>query len=56
MLLGDSIRMGYWQYVKKNLKEIAEAFYPEVNCEHTQNTLVYLPAWLKLTGDPKEID
>ena len=27
MLLGDSIRMGYWQYVKKNLKEIAEAFY-----------------------------
>jgi len=56
LLLGDSIRMGYCRYVKEELKDIAEVCYPEKNCEFTQYTLVELPKWINLVGDPKKVD
>jgi lysophospholipase L1-like esterase len=55
LLLGDSIRMGYCPYVKEELKEEAEVYYPEENCRYTQYTLVSLSNWLNIVPDPKEV-
>jgi lysophospholipase L1-like esterase len=56
LLLGDSIRLGYCKYVKKELKGIAEVSYPDDNCRYTQYTLVSLPDWVRLAGAPEEVD
>lgn len=56
LLLGDSIRMGYCHYVKEKLNDIAEVCYPEENCGYTQYTLVELPKWINLVGDPGKVD
>lgn len=54
LLLGDSIRLGYCAFVRKELENTARVFYPEENCQFTQYTLVALPRWLNATGIPKE--
>jgi lysophospholipase L1-like esterase len=56
LLLGDSIRIGYCDYVKKELNGIAEVYYPEENCRYTQYTLVSLPKWLGIAGDPQKLN
>ena len=32
VLIGDSIRMGYCEYVKNSLRDVAEVYYPPENC------------------------
>jgi lysophospholipase L1-like esterase len=56
LLLGDSIRMGYCNYVREEMHEIAEVFFPEENCRNTQHTFVSLSNWLHLAGDPETVD
>jgi hypothetical protein len=56
LLLGDSIRLGYCHYVKEELKDIAEVYYPEENCQYTQHTFVSLSKWLELAGDPQKVN
>ena len=48
LLLGDSIRMGYCEYVKEALKEKAEVVYPAENCRSSQNIIMNLGAWATL--------
>lgn len=55
LLLGDSIRLGYCNYVKEELKEVAEVYFPEENCRNTQYTFVSLSNWLNLAGDPQDV-
>lgn len=45
LLLGDSIRMGYDEFVKKRLEGRAEVFYPEDNGRFAQYTLRTLENW-----------
>ncbi len=45
-LIGDSIRMGYQPFVKKNLKDIADVFSPEENCETSLKILKNLKIWI----------
>ncbi len=57
LLLGDSIRMGYGEYVREILNGKAEVFYPNDNGRFLQYTLRQLQDWkasLHLKGD--EID
>jgi hypothetical protein len=56
LLIGDSIRMGYGPFVREQLRETAEVFFPAENCRFTQYTLVCLEGWVKLAGDPASID
>ena len=50
LLIGDSIRMGYDQYVKLALEGSAEVWYPEENCRFTQYVLRYLHEWVEKSG------
>jgi len=56
VLIGDSIRMGYDEYVKAALEGIAEVYYPEENCMFSQYTLRCLPSWKKEGGWPTDVD
>lgn len=57
LLLGDSIRLGYCAFVKEELKDTANVFYPEENCQFTQYTLVSLPRWVTVPEvAPDKID
>ena len=56
ILIGDSIRMGYCHFVKEQLVDQAEVFFPEENCRFSQNVLVGLSEWKKLAGDPRSVD
>ena len=47
LLLGDSIRQNYEEYVKKNLEERANVIYPKDNGRFCQYTLRYLHEWIK---------
>lgn len=55
-LLGDSIRIGYCEFLKENLKGVANVIYPAENCRNTQYTYVSLSNWLGLVKDPLKID
>ena len=48
LLIGDSIRMGYCQEVKKQLSERAEVFYPDENCRSSQNIMMSIALWARL--------
>lgn len=56
ILLGDSIRIGYCNYVKEELKDIAEVVFPDDNSRFTQYTFVNLFSWLALVDNPEDID
>ena len=51
LLLGDSIRISYQDYVRDNLKDIADVIAPSENCEHTLITLSRLDIWLEEAGN-----
>ena len=46
VLIGDSIRLGYQEQVKKLLAKKAEFFTPAENGGHSANLLVYLHLWV----------
>ena len=56
ILIGDSIRLGYGNFVKDSLKEVAEVYAPEENCEFAQHVFVHLSRWRRLAGDPSGVD
>lgn len=45
LLIGDSIRMGYDSYVRESMQNVAEVYYPSVNCAFSTNILRYLHTW-----------
>lgn len=45
LLLGDSIRQGYCEYVKMSLSDVAEVYYPNTNCAFTGYIIRYLFDW-----------
>ena len=45
LLLGDSIRQGYCEYVKMSLSDVAEVYYPNTICAFTGYIIRYLFAW-----------
>ena len=47
LLIGDSIRMGYDQYVKHSLKDYCEVYYPADNCRFAQYILRHISDWKK---------
>lgn len=47
LLLGDSIRVGYCEFVKDMLKDEAGVFFPPENCRFAQYTLRELDHWIK---------
>ena len=44
-LIGDSIREGYCEIVRKELSDIAEVFYVGENCRSTQYVITSLESW-----------
>ena len=55
-LIGDSIRIGYCETVREQLADVAEVFYPEGNCQNSQNILICLARWVAELADPEGID
>lgn len=55
LLLGDSIRQGYQEYVKINLSQMANVFYPNDNGRFCQFTLRYLHEWIGALSKHGEI-
>lgn len=45
LLIGDSIRMGYCEYVKKSFSEAATVYYPPENCKFAVNVLRFMKEW-----------
>lgn len=45
LLIGDSIRLGYDDYVRESMKNIAEVYYPKENCMSSSNVLRCLHTW-----------
>ena len=48
LLLGDSIRQGYQEYVKYTLRDIADVYYPNDNGKFCQLTLRYFHDWARI--------
>ncbi len=55
LLIGDSIREGYCEYVKEELKDVADVYFPPVNCRNTQYIITSLRLWVNLC-DPEKVD
>ncbi len=55
-LIGDSIRIGYCEYVKNELSDIAEVFYIKENCRSSQHIITSLEKWKNKFSDPSLID
>ena len=55
LLLGDSIRIGYDEFVKEKLEGKADVFFPEDNCRFAQYMLRYLGNWKDL-AEPESVD
>lgn len=56
-LIGDSIRMGYENYVREAFNGVAEVYAPEGNCRYALNVLRYVHEWRKAFDcDPEEVD
>lgn len=53
LLIGDSIRMGYCEYVKNLLKDCAEVIYQLENCRSSQNIMINLLNWSNLCDKEK---
>ena len=57
LLIGDSIRMGYENYVKDAFEGVAEVKAPEGNCRYALQVLRYAHEWRKLFScTPEEVD
>ena len=48
LLIGDSIRLGYCENVKRELENEAEVIFPDVNCRCTAFTIESIGGWLNL--------
>ena len=55
-LIGDSIRIGYCENVKKELSDTAEVFYVDDNCRSTQYVIFSLENWKNKFDDPSLVD
>ncbi|MBR6737099.1 MAG: hypothetical protein IKL82_01890 [Clostridia bacterium] len=55
LLIGDSIRVGYCEYTKKLLEDVADVYYPPENCRNTQYIITSLRLWLNLC-EPEKVD
>lgn len=54
-LLGDSIRMGYDEFVREQLDGVVEVIYPEDNGRFAGYTYINIPQWKHLAGNPEEV-
>lgn len=55
LLLGDSIRQNYQEYVRQNLRGMANVYYPNDNGRFCQFTLRYLHEWIGALSKHGEI-
>ena len=55
-LIGDSIRLGYCEYVRAILRDEVQTLWPEENCRFTQHTLRFLHEWAGKLPNPSEVD
>lgn len=53
LLLGDSIRQNYQEYVKEKLVDYAKVYYPNDNGRFCQFTLRYVHDWIRILSDGK---
>lgn len=52
LLIGDSIRIGYQNYVKELLRDKAEVVFPEENGRFSKYTLWAMNLWINELGNP----
>lgn len=54
-LIGDSIRIGYCEYLRDLLKDVANVVFPKENCRNTQYTYVTLSNWINMVDNPLDV-
>lgn len=50
ILLGDSIRQGYDEFVAEGLSGVAQVYYPEENCRFSVFLFRSLDRWVQESG------
>lgn len=56
ILLGDSIRLGYENYVKENLDGVCEVYSPKENCRMAEYVLRTIIDWKREENFPEDAD
>ena len=56
VLIGDSIKMGYVDFVRDALTGVAEVYSPEENCRYSVNVLRFAHEWKKKGEWPDDVD
>lgn len=56
LLLGDSIRQNYQEYVRNELQDVANVYYPNDNGRFCYFTLRYLHEWIRALSKNGEIE
>jgi len=56
ILYGDSIRIGYEEYIRRSLEGIAEVYSPTDNCRFAQYLLRYAHHWKERGEWPDDVD
>ena len=56
VLYGDSIRIGYEEYIKRSLNGVAEVYYPDDNCRFAQYLFRYAQVWKEKGVWPDDVD
>ena len=55
LLIGDSIRTGYDNYVRMSYEGLAEVYYPEENCQFSSYVLRHMREWKNLCGHDVDV-
>ena len=56
VLYGDSIRMGFEEYIKRSLAGVAEVYFPSDNCRFAEYLLRYAHVWKEKGEWPDDVD
>ena len=56
VLYGDSIRIGYEEYIRRSLEGKAEVYFPSDNCRFAQYLFRYAHFWKDKNGWPDDVD
>lgn len=56
VLYGDSIRIGYGEYIRRSLEGVAEVYQPKDNCRFAQYLFRYAHVWKENDAWPDDVD
>lgn len=56
VLYGDSIRIGYEEYIRRSMEGVAEVYFPSDNCRYAQYLFRLAHVWKEKNAWPDDVD